>query len=118
MTDQKLRRLSRQELLELLCDTEKENIALRRENSELKEALSSRELHLEKAGSIAEAALSLHEVFERAQAAADDYLRNLYAAGEQMEQQRLTLLEETVEQCRRMRAGLGIPEKEESDGQS
>ena len=94
MTDKELRRLSRQELIELLYDTEKENRRLRQELAAAQEALASRELHLRKAGSIAEAALALNEVFERAQAAADDYLRNLYAAGEQMEQQRRALLAE------------------------
>lgn len=114
MTDKELRRLSRQELVELLYATEKENQALRRQIADLQTALENRELHLRKAGSIAEAALALNEVFERAQAAADDYLRNLYAAGEQMEQQRLTLLAETEELCRRRRAEA---EKEESGGQ-
>lgn len=104
MTDRELRRLSRQELVELLYQKEKENQELRRALTEAQEALHDRELHLRKAGSIAEAALALNEVFERAQAAADDYLRNLYAAGEQLEQQRRELLAETEEQCRRRMA--------------
>lgn len=91
MTDKELRRLSRQELIELLYDMQKENRRLQQELAAAQEALKSRELHLRKAGSIAEAALALNEVFERAQAAADDYLRNLYAAGAQMEQQRRSL---------------------------
>ena len=94
MTDKELRRLTRQDLVELLYELQKENLRLQQELAEAKEALQSRELHLRKAGSIAEAALALNEVFERAQAAADDYLRNLYAAGEQMEQQRRELLAE------------------------
>ena len=99
MTDKELRRLSRQDLVELLYELQKENLRLRQELEETKEALQSRELHLRKAGSIAEAALALNEVFERAQQAADDYLRNLYAAGEQMEQQRRELLAEAQRQA-------------------
>lgn len=117
MTDKELRRLSRQELVELLYDVEKENRSLRQQIDELQEKLNSREIHLRKAGSIAEAALTLNEVFEKAQAAADDYLRNLYAAGEQLERQRLALLTETEEQCRRMRAEAGITE-EDNGGES
>ena len=99
MTDKELRKLRRQDLIELLYELEKENLRLQQELEETREALNSRELHLMKAGSIAEAALALNEVFERAQAAADDYLQNLYAAGEQMEKQRRELLEEAQRQA-------------------
>ena len=48
-------------------------------------ALQDRQLSVEKAGSIAEAALQLNGVFEAAQAAAQQYLDNIKQRSEQME---------------------------------
>ena len=72
-----LKRLSRQELLELLLAQTEELQRCREENEELKEKLEDRELKLSNAGSIAEAALSLSGIFEAAQKAADEYLYNI-----------------------------------------
>ena len=67
MTDKELRRLSRSELLEML-------IAQTEENRQLKIRL---ERAVEKAGSLAEAALQLNRVFEAADKAAQQYLENV-----------------------------------------
>ncbi len=72
-----LKRLSRQELLELLLAQTEELQRCRAENEELKAKLEDRELKLSNAGSIAEAALSLSGIFEAAQKAADEYLYNI-----------------------------------------
>lgn len=127
MTEKQLRKMSRLELVELLYRAEKEKEALRQELreriaekekeketlqqeiNELKAALENREMKLRKAGSIAEAALSLNGVFEAAQQAADDYLRNLYETGERIEQQRNALLEQTALECRRRMEEFGFP---------
>ena len=77
MTDKELKRLSRTELLELLLEQVEENEALRAEISDLKEQLADRVIKLEKAGSIAEAALRLNGVFEAAEAAAKQYIESL-----------------------------------------
>jgi len=82
MTKKELRRMSRLELLELLLDIDRENERLREEVTQLKMQLQSRQLKLEKAGSIAEAALALTRVFESAQAAADLYLENIRTLGD------------------------------------
>lgn len=47
------------------------------EKEELEEQLRQRAIKLDRAGSIAEAALSLNRVFEAAQQAADDYLLSI-----------------------------------------
>lgn len=85
MKDRQLRRLTKIELLELLKAQKEENEDLREENEELKAKLAEREILKEKAGSIAEAALQINEVFEAAQRAADQYLENVkrMTAGEQ-----------------------------------
>ena len=67
-----LKKLNREELLELLLEQT-------RRNDELERQLNERAIALEKAGNIAEAALALHKVFESAQAAADTYVESVRA---------------------------------------
>ena len=74
-----LRKLSKLQLLELLAQQEKELQALRKELAEKNAALEDRRIQIENAGSIAEAALKINEVFEAAQKAADQYLESLKA---------------------------------------
>ena len=77
MTDKELRRLSRSELLEMLIAQMKENAALQ-SRLELAEArLNDRQIAVEKAGTLAEASLSLNGVFQAAEAAAQQYLENI-----------------------------------------
>ena len=80
MTDKELRHLSRDQLLELLLEQSREIDSLREELEKAKEETrktkEDRRLDVEKAGSIAEAALAITNVFEDAQKAADLYLEN------------------------------------------
>ena len=93
MTDKELKRLSRSELLEMLIAQMKENEALQ-SRLELAEAqLNDRQIAVEKAGTLAEASLSLNGVFQAAEAAAQQYLENIeHMSGQQ----------ETI--CRHMQA--------------
>ena len=77
-----LRKLSKLQLLELLAQQERELQVLRKELEEKNAALDDRRIQVEKAGSIAEAALKLNEVFEAAQRAADQYLESVKSAWE------------------------------------
>lgn len=77
-----LRKLSKLQLLELLAQQERELQVLRKELEEKNAALEDRRIQLEKAGSIAEAALKLNKVFEAAQKAADQYLESVKSAQE------------------------------------
>ena len=86
MTDKELRRLKREELLEMLISQSKEVEELRAEVSELKKKLDDRQICLDKAGSIAEASVLLNGVFEAAQAAAQQYLENIQSLSGQQEQ--------------------------------
>ena len=79
MTDKELKRLKRVDLLELLIAQSRENDRLRAELEEMRSKLEAKELTLEKAGSIAEAALRLNKVFEAAQLAADQYILSVKA---------------------------------------
>ena len=83
MTEKELKKLSRQELLEVLLVQSKKIDRLRAQLDEARQQLSEKELAIAEAGSIAEASLSLSGVFEDAQKAADQYLSNIH----RMEQQ-------------------------------
>ena len=85
MTDKELKRLSRSELLEMLIAQMKENEALQ-SRLELAEAqLNDRKIAVEKAGTLAEASLSLNGVFQAAEAAAQQYLENIERMSGQQE---------------------------------
>ena len=74
MTDKELRKLRRDDLLQILLNQQRQidelNEALERARGEL----SQRRIALEESGSIAEAALKLNGVFEAAQASADQFM--------------------------------------------
>ena len=77
MDTKDLKKLKRGDLLELLVEISEENDRLKAENADLKEKLEDKFLIMNKAGSIAEASLRLNQVFETAQAAADQYLASI-----------------------------------------
>ena len=79
MTEKELRKLKRVELLELLVEQAAEMDALRAELEEARQALKNREISLQEAGTLAEAALRINEVFAAADRAAQDYLHNVQA---------------------------------------
>lgn len=72
-----LKKLSRQELLEMLIESERHVEQLEKELEETRKQLEDKRIQIKNAGSIAEAALKLSGIFEVAQAAADQYLENL-----------------------------------------
>ena len=77
MTDKELRKLKRNELLEIMIELEKENIELKKRLEAAESELESRKIALSEVGSIAEAALALNDVFGAAQRAADQYIENV-----------------------------------------
>lgn len=94
MTDEELRKLKRADLLELLVAQGKENEALQEKLRQAEAALWDRQIQLDEAGNIAEAALRLSGVFEAAQQASDQYLENIRKMHEETES-RCARLEET-----------------------
>ena len=77
MPDRELRRMSRTELVEIIFALKQSEDQLKAENDALKAQLADRQIRIENAGSIAQAALELNRVFEAAQAAADEYLASV-----------------------------------------
>lgn len=77
MTDKELRKMSRAELLELLIEQMEENERLRLKLDKALNLLKNRQIKLQRAGSIAKAALELNRVFEAADAAAKQYVESV-----------------------------------------
>lgn len=84
MSELEMKKLGRRELLDVLADREDEIDRLRLRLVELERKAADREVRISRAGSIAEAALSLNHVFENAEKAAAQYLENIQRlSGEQ-----------------------------------
>lgn len=110
MSDKKLMKLKREELLEMLIEQSKRVKELKEKLEEAEEKLSSREIMINQSGSIAEAALQLNGVFEAAESACRQYTENIENLSarqkeicEQMEAECLkktqSLTEETYRKC-------------------
>lgn len=82
MTEKEMKRLSRADLLEMLIDQSEELRRVKKRLRNAEAALREREIKIDNAGSIAEAALQLNNVFEAAQAACAQYTENLRALSE------------------------------------
>lgn len=102
MTDKQLRKLSRGELLELLLAQTRESEQLRRELEETKRKLEDRQLQVQNAGSVAQAAMQLHNIFESAQDAADQYLENIHSRLENQEEELNRLEQESAARAAQM----------------
>ena len=76
--------MSRTELVEIIFALKQSEDQLKAENAALTAKLEDRQLHIQNAGSIAQAALELNRVFEAAQTAADEYLASVRAAGPEL----------------------------------
>ena len=77
LSAKEVRRLRRVDLLEMLVEQGRELERTRAELAEARALLEDRHIAVSRCGSIAEAALKLNEVFEAAQAAADQYVANV-----------------------------------------
>ena len=77
MTDKELKHLNRTELLQVLLSLTEENEQLREQNAALSQKLHNRAIENENAGSLAEAALQINQVFEYADSAAKQYLQSI-----------------------------------------
>ncbi len=99
MTDKQLRRLSRADLVEIICQMKQTEQELREQLEQANAALESREIKIHEAGSIAEAAVSINGVLEAAQAAADDYLAQIHAANANTELQCNEMIAQAQARC-------------------
>lgn len=88
MDRKELKKLSRLQLMEIMVEQERENTRLRRQVETLEAKLKDRNLRVSKAGSLAQAALSVNGFFEAADAAARQYQENLQAMFDELQMYR------------------------------
>ncbi|MBQ9325890.1 MAG: DNA repair protein [Clostridia bacterium] len=87
MTDRELRKLRREDLLEIMIEQQRQLEELQRQLAEAQEELNDRRIHIDASGSIAEAALRVTHIFEDAQKAADMYLDHVKERTAQQEKE-------------------------------
>lgn len=85
MNQKPLNKQSKSEILEILLEKTKEVELLKKELESANKALADRELKIEKAGTLAEAALLLNGVFEAAEEATAQYLENIEKRSEEQD---------------------------------
>ena len=78
MTEKELRKLRRDDLLQILINQQKQIDALNEQLQQSKEALANRDIAIQEAGTLAEAALKMNGVFESAQKAAEEYVQQMH----------------------------------------
>lgn len=79
MTDKQLQKLTRRQLLEILVEQGRKIEQLEEQLERANIRLAEKQLKIKNAGSIAQAAMALTDIFEKAQQAADLYLENVKA---------------------------------------
>ncbi|MEA4954339.1 MAG: hypothetical protein VB096_02320 [Pseudoflavonifractor sp.] len=100
MTDKEIRHLGKTELLHILRDQADELEQLRTQIAELQSKQKARAIQIKECGSIAEASLQINQIFQAAQAAADQYLisiREKEASAEESARQAETAAKEREE---------------------
>ena len=101
MTEKEIKKLSRPDLLQMLIDQSEELKLVKEKLSEAEEKLAQKEIALNEAGSIAEAALKINGVFEAAEASAQQYLESIKKLSERQDALSRVSERETREKCER-----------------
>lgn len=102
MTDRQLRKASRLELLQILLEQKRENESLRQQIAEMEQQLLKRQITIDQAGTLAEAALKLSGIFDAAESACQYYSENIRTLSGRQEEICRTMERETREKCDRM----------------
>ena len=79
MVSKELKRLNRRELVDVIYQLKKNEERLQEEIATLQEALQTQRIQLSEAGSIAQAATEITQIFATAQKTADLYLQEIAA---------------------------------------
>ncbi len=114
MTDKEFRHLRRADLIDIIYELQSNELKLQGEIDELKEQLADKRIKISKAGSIAEAAVSINGFFECAQATANQYLQEIHRAKvladrkiKQAEEQAAAIVAEAKEEREKILAAAG-----------
>lgn len=99
MTDKEFRKLKRGDLIAIIYEYQKRQEELVKEIGELRAQLESKNLKINKAGSIAEAVVGLDLLFETAQKTADDYIEQVRLANEEAEKKAADIIKQAEEEA-------------------
>ena len=94
MVSKELKKLSRRELMDIIYQMKKNEQQMQDEIASLQEALQEKRVRLSTAGSIAEAAASITNVFSAAQKTADLYLHEISCMKEDTQKECAKIIEE------------------------
>ena len=84
MTDKELSKLRRDDLLQILINQQKQIDELNAQLLQSKEALANRDIAIQESGTLAEAALKLNGVFDTAQRAAEEYVKQMQRRADEL----------------------------------
>lgn len=108
MDNKELKKIGKKELLEILLSQAKRIEELEEELNKTKKKLESKKITIENSGSLAEASLKLNNIFEVAEASAEQYLFNVKEKCKKLESDTKKeinkLLEDTEEICKKKKA--------------
>ena len=99
MIDKELKKLSRRELVDIIYQLKKNELEKQEEIAALEEALQEKRIRISAAGSIAEAATDLTQIFSTAQKTADLYLHEIASMKEDTEKECAKMIEEAGKQA-------------------
>lgn len=99
MIGKELKRLSRRELVDIIYQLKKNEQEKQEEISALEEALQEKQIKISVAGSIAEAAADITQIFSTAQRTADLYLHQIASMKEDTEKECAKMLNEARKQA-------------------
>ncbi len=92
--EKELKKLSRRELVDIIYQMKKNEQQKQEEIAALEEALQEKRIRLSEAGSVAEAAAEITQIFSAAQKTADLYLQEIAAMKEDAEKECVAMLED------------------------
>ncbi len=104
MVSKELKRLSRRELVDIIYQLKKNEQEKQDQITSLEEALQEKRIRISSAGSIAEAAVNLTNVFSIAQTTADLYLHEIACMKEDTEQECARMIEEACKKVEKILA--------------
>ena len=102
MLDKELKKLSRRELVDIIYQMKKNEEQLLEQIAALEENLHDKRIRIEEAGSIAEAAAEITNVFSVAQTTADLYLQEIACMKEKTEKDCAKMIDEAKQEAERI----------------
>ena len=104
MVSKEIKKLGRRELVDIIYQLKKNEQKMQEELAAMEEALQEKRIRISVAGSIAEAAMDITNVFATAQRTADLYLHEIASMKEDTERQCAKMLEDAKKQAEKILA--------------